>query len=304
MAGLLWLFNLLFAGAVYFQFSDYLNSVLASSGAAAKFLTSFDMNTFIEMLVHEGQAMQVILSTAMLMMIGYLTANIFLNGGILFSLNQPREKGGKRHLAPLFFQGAGKFFGRFLRLCIYSLILWAGFIFIILVLAMILKPITSGGTNESLMFTLVLLRLIIAVFLFFLIKMITDYARIRIVVEDSRKVFQSLFQAVGFVFRRFLGTQAVYYLFVLTAAALFALYWVIRGTVKTRALLPILIAFLIAQIFIISRGWVRIGLQAAQMDYFCHWRPRKPTGQEGQTPAAVEESDPESDPEPAPSAEE
>ena len=293
MVGLLWLFNILFSSLVYIQFSNYLNSVLASSGAAEKFLTSFDMNTFFEMLIHEGKSMNVVLSTVLLMFIGYLTANIFLNGGILFTLNHPKDKGEKRRLAPLFFQGAGKFFGRFLRLCIYSLILWAGLFVVILVLNMILDSITSGGTNEALMFYLILVQVIIAVFLIFLIKMITDYARIKIVVEDTSKVFPSLFQAVGFVIRKFLGTLALYYLFVITAAALFAIYWMIQGAIKTHALLPILIAFLIAQIFILSRAWVRIGLQAAQMEYFCHWRPRRPSGQEGLEPAAVAESDTE-----------
>lgn len=90
----------------------------------------------------------------------------------------------------------------------------------------------------------------------------------------------------------------------ITAAALFAIYWMIQGAIKTHALLPILIAFLIAQIFILSRAWIRIGLQAAQMDYFCYWRPRKPSGQEGQEPATVAESDTEPVPEPTPPAEE
>ena len=92
MVLVLWLFNVLFAGVFYVQFSGYLNSVLASSGAASKFLKTFDMNTFFEMLVHNGKELSTILSTALLLIIGYITANIFLNGGILFTLNQPQIK--------------------------------------------------------------------------------------------------------------------------------------------------------------------------------------------------------------------
>ncbi|MCJ7681305.1 MAG: hypothetical protein MUP70_11305, partial [Candidatus Aminicenantes bacterium] len=250
---------------------------------------------------HEGEALNTILSTALLLIIGYITANIFLNGGILFTLNHPRKKGEKRRLAPLFFQGAGKFFGRFLRLCLYSLILWTGLVVVILVLGLILDPITKGGTNEVLIFALVLVRVIFAVFLFFLIKMITDYARIRIVVEDSRRVFLSLFKAAGFVFRRFFGTLAVYYLFVITAAALFALYCMINGAVKTHALLPILISFIITQVFILSRGWVRIGLQAAQLNYFLNLKPLNPSNQEGRAPEADPAPDANPDSESAPS---
>jgi hypothetical protein len=268
MLGLFWLVNLLFAGVFYFQLSDYLESVLAPSGAAEKFLTSFDMETFVEMLIHAGEPLSYLLSLALLLMLGYLVVNILLNGGMLFTLHKSKVKGERRRLAPLFFEGAGRFFGRFFRLHIYSLILWISLFIFILILNVILAPITKGGTNEKLIFILILIRLIFGLFILFLIKMICDYARIKIVVEDSRHVFRALFQSAGFVFRKLFGTLALYYLFVLTAAAVFALYWVVKGAIKTGALLPILAAFLFTQLFIFSRGWIRVGLQAAQMEYF------------------------------------
>ena len=168
----------------------------------------------------------------------------------------------------MFFQGVGKFFGRFLRLLIYSLILWLGVIAINLILHLILTPITKGGTNESLMFYLALIRVVIAFFFIFLAKMIVDYARIKIVIDDTRHVFRSLFQVLGFVFRRLGSTLAIYYLFVLTAAAILAVYWLAQKVIETHSLLPILLAFLTGQIFILSRGWIKVGLQAAQMEFF------------------------------------
>jgi hypothetical protein len=217
-----WLINVLFASLIYFQFSAYMNQVLSRSAAAANFLKTFDMNTFFELLIHTGEKLNTIVSLAILLLIGYIFASVFLNGGILFTLIHPRKTEKRRRLAPLFFEGGGKFFGRFLRLLIYSLILWLGIIIVILIFDMILKPITKGGTNEVLLFYLILVRVVIALLLIFLVKMIVDYARIKIVVEDSRKVFRPLFQAVGFVFRKLGSTLAIYYLFVLTAAAVSA----------------------------------------------------------------------------------
>ncbi len=196
---LLWLINVLFASLIYFQFSDYLNQVLSRSAAAANFLKTFDMNTFFELVIHNGEKLNILVSLAILLLIGFLFVSVFLNGGILFTLILPRKTEKRRRLAPLFFEGGGKFFGRFLRLLIYSLILWLGIIVVILILNMILKPITKGGTNEVLMFYLILIQVVIAFLLLFLVKMIVDYARIKIVVEDTRKVFHPLFQAVGFI---------------------------------------------------------------------------------------------------------
>jgi len=265
---LLWLVNVLFASLIYFQFSDYMNQVLSRSAAAENFLKTFDMNTFFELLAHNGEKLNAIVSLAILLLIGYIFASVFLNGGILFTLINPWKTEKRRRLAPLFFEGGGKFFGRFLRLLIYSLILWLGVIIVNLIFHIILTPITKGGTNEVLMFYLILVRVVIALLLVFLVKMIVDYARIKIVVEDSRKVFRPLFQAVGFVFRKLGSTLAIYYIFMFTAAAVFVLYLLVQKPIKTHSLLPILFAFIIGQIFILSRGWIKVGLQAAQMNFY------------------------------------
>lgn len=277
LVGLLWLINVFFASFIYFAFSDFLNEVLSRSAAAENFLKTFDMNTFFELLVHRGKELNTVISFAILLVISYMLASIFFNGGILFTLMHPRKTGEKRRLAPLFFQGGGKYFGRFLRLLIFSLILWLGVIALILILHVILDSITKDSTNEVLMFYMYFIQALIALLLIFLVKMIVEYARIKIVIEDSRKTFLSLFQALGFVFRKLGNTLAIYYLFVLTATAIFIIYWLAQKVVKTHSLLPILIALIIGQIFILSRGWIKVGLQAAQMNFFQSDRPKQNT---------------------------
>ena len=273
MVWLLWLVNILFASLLYFPFSGFLNDVLSHRAAAKDFLKTFDMNTFFEIITYHGGEINSIISFAFFLLSGYVIASVFLNGGILFTLVQTKKPGEKTRVASLFFMGGGKFFGRFMRLLIYSFILWLGAIIIVFLFHMILTPLTEGGTNEALLFYLVWIRVAIAIFLFFIVKMIMDYARIKIVTDDSRNVFASVFQAVGFVFRRWGSTLAIYYLFVLTGAAIFIVYWLVQKIVKTHALLPILIAFLTGQIFVLSRGWLKVALQAAQMEYFQSLRP-------------------------------
>jgi hypothetical protein len=56
----------------------------------------------------------------------------------------------------------------------------------------------------------------------------------------------------------------------LTGLAIFGIYWVVQKMVPTQTLLPILIAFLIGQIFILSRGWLKIALQAAQLHFYTY----------------------------------
>lgn len=273
MVWLLWLVNVLFAGFVYIFFSGFLNDLLSRRAAAQNFLKTFDMNTFFEVITYHGEAIGTFISLATCLLVGYVFASVFLDGGILYTLAQTRSAGEKRRLASLFFKGAGKFFGRFFRLLVFSLILWVGVIFVMFMIHAILNPFTEGGTNEALLFYLVLVRVAIALFLVFLVKMIVDYARIQIVVEDSKKVFPALFRAMGFVFRKWGATLGLYYLFTLTAAVIYFVYWLVQKAIKTHSLVPILIAFLIGQAFIFSRGWLKVGLQAAQMDYFLSIKP-------------------------------
>ncbi len=285
---LLWLINVFFASFIYFTFFDYLNNVLSRSTAAGHFLKAFDINTFVELLTHNGKGFNTIVSFALLLLIAYIFVTVFCNGGILFTLFHPRKTEKKRRLAPLFFEGGGKFFGRFLRLLIYSLILWLGVIVVILILHLILNPFTEGSTHEALLFYLILVQVVVALFLIFLVKMIIDYARIKIVHEDTGKVLRSLFKATGFVFQKLRSTLAVYWLFMLTAAVIFAVDFLVPKVVKTHSLLPIFIAFIIGQIFILSRGWIKVGLQAAQMNFFQSAAP--PPRLEECSPSTAEEN--------------
>lgn len=274
MVVVLWLVNFVSASVIYFMFSGYLSDVIGKKLVAANFLKGFDFETFFELIIHEGEALHWILYAAFILAFLYYWVSIFLHGGILSVLKSRGITGEMENrnnrFAPDFFQGAGKYFGRFFRLTIYSLLLWLVLGIVYYLVDLLLKSFTAGGTNESAILFRWLSRPIIFLFLYFLVRMIGDYARIRIVAEDSRAVFGSLIQAIRFVFGNFFKTLILYYLVLITGLAIFGIYWVVQKMVPTQTLLPILIAFLIGQIFILSRGWLKIALQAAQLHFYTY----------------------------------
>jgi hypothetical protein len=215
-----------------------------------------------------------ILYVAFILAFLYYWVSLFLHGGILSVLKSRGITGEMEsrnmRFAPDFFQGAGKYFGRFFRLAIYSLLLWLVFGIVYYLFNLLTKSLTAGGTNEPAILFRYLSRPIIVLFLYFLIRMIGDYARIKLVVEDSKAVFGSLLFSVRFVFGNFIKTLILYYLMLITGLIVFGVYWVLQKMVPTQTLLPILIAFLIGQIFILSRGWLKIALQAAQLHFYTH----------------------------------
>ncbi|HUU52773.1 MAG TPA: hypothetical protein VMW92_07075 [Candidatus Heimdallarchaeota archaeon] len=274
MVVVLWLVNFVSASVIYFLFSGYLSDVIGNRLVAANFLKGFDFETFFELIIHEGEAWHWIFYVAFILAFLYYWVSLFLHGGILVMLKARgitgELKGRDPRFAPAFFQGAGKYFGRFFRLTIYSLLVWLGFGVLYFVLNLALKLLEAGGTNEQAIFYLFWVRVIIILFLYFLVRMICDYARIRIVAEDSKAVFGSLIQAIRFVFRNFFKTSILYYLVLITGLAIFGIYWIVQKMVPTQTLLLILVAFLIGQIFILSRGWLKIALQAAQLHFYTY----------------------------------
>jgi hypothetical protein len=274
MVVVLWLVNFVSASAIYFLFSGYLSDVIGNRLVAANFLKGFDFETFFELIIHEGEAWHWILYVAFILAFLYYWVSQFLHGGILSMIKSRGITGEmesrKMRFAPAFFQGAGKYFGRFFRLAIYSLLLWLVVGLVYFLLNLVLKSLTAGGTNEPSIYYGYWARVIIFLFLYFLVRMIGDYARIKLVAEDSKAVFGSLLFSIRFVFGNFFKTLILYYLMLIAGLIIFGIYWVLQKMVPTQTLLPILIAFLIGQIFILSRGWLKIALQAAQLHFYTH----------------------------------
>lgn len=267
----LWAFSLVFAGVVYFVGSGFFTGALGGSGLAES-LRQFDAGLFLEMLVHNQAPLGALFKVLVLLAFLYFWLSIFLTGGILhILLSANTEAGieaGRRRFAPAFFQGAGRYFGRFFRLEVYSLILWAAFLVFQLVFDLAARPLTADGTAEKMLYYVFWVRVGLSFVLILFILMILDYARIIIARADSRQVWRSLWKAVRFVFKRLFGTLALYYILLITGLGIILVYWAIHSRIPTASSATVWLAFIIGQLFVLSRGWLKIACQAAQINFY------------------------------------
>lgn len=271
MVFILWLINFIFGLIIFFLIFERLSEAIAKSTVADNLLRKFDYNFLFEFLIYHGQSIRATFSVALIVLFIYFLVSIFLYGGILYSLTytrRPKDEKNKISFAQVFFQGAGKFFGRFFRLFIYSLILWIVFFIFISLMIFIGRAVTAHGANEQLAFYLFLAGIALSFFLLSLIKMILDYSRIKITIEDSHDVFRSLLKTIQFVFQKFGRTLGLYYLLILTGIILFGIYWLLKSIIPAYSLLTISLAFIVSQLFIASRSWLKIAFQAAQMTFY------------------------------------
>jgi hypothetical protein len=264
LTALLWLMNLVFALPAFFVFRSAFGGTLGNSLAAQSLLKKPDMNIIFEFLTSSGVVLGQLFTVVFVIIVLHVLAYIFVFGGILNSL-APETRA--QRFGPTFFGGGGKFYGRFFRLVIYSVVLWVPVIVIFMAVNAFLKLVANDPVHEQLMIALVILRILVLLFLAFFVEMILDYARIKIAVTDSRRVFRSLIGATRFVLSKPLKTVVLYYLLGLTGWAAFVVYLAVQSTFPKTSAVAVFLGFLIAQLFIASRAWLRIAYLAAQKNF-------------------------------------
>jgi len=258
MIALLWLANIVLAVPACLLFSGALGAVVGRSAMP------LDQDAVFEFLTGSAGALRDIMTTVIIAVVLSVFVSIFLYGGILHSLVRggTGEKPGQA-----FFAGGGRYYGRFFRLTIYSGVLWVAATALFVPVHILVTAAMKDSTNELLGFALTIFRVVLALFLAFFIKMIMDYARIRIVRDDTNRVFDALSWAVRFVFGRLGRALLLYGLLGLIGWAMLGAYLLLNRFFAGATTGAIVSGFLLAQLFIAGRGWLKIAFQAAELEF-------------------------------------
>jgi hypothetical protein len=286
MIFILWLANFAFGSVIFYLFFGAFSRAMGNSAVAEGLLKRFDFNFLVEFMSNHGESIATIFSSIVVLTLLYLLVSTFLFGGILFSLTLRLKSshlaGDERKFVQIFFQGAGKFFGRFFRLLVYSLLLWIASLIILFLVNLFISLFAGREASEKLFFYTLWVRLGIALFIFFLVRMILDYTRIKIAFEDSPKVFRSLLEMTKYVLKKLGKTLALYYLLLLTGVVFFAVLRTLKLIIPQNSFLTITVAFLVGQVFIASQAWLRIAFQQAQLVFYSpgHQEPPESSSRE------------------------
>jgi len=192
----------------------------------------------------------------------YIILHTFLAGGILTIFNQDVPKFSMKEFA----RGAGSHFLRFLALMVFS---WIFFIAIGVFLRdgfiSIMSNVSADSVSEVTPFIFRLVFSVLTFVLLLLIQMVFDYARIKIVLEESRNILKSTLEALGFVFKYPFSTFGLFYLIFLFQAAVTVAYILLKELIPQSNFPFVLAAFLLQQLFIFAVIWIRCLLYSSQM---------------------------------------
>ena len=146
-------------------------------------------------------------------------------------------------------------------------------VLIYLPLVLIIKGAAKTVESESALFYIGLAGFLIHIFLFTILLMVSYYTKIRIVTEDSGKVFKPIFKSIRFVFSHFFNTFILILLLVVSLLILIGFFFFLNRVIGTSTGLTILIMFLVQQLFIFARIYIRIWAYSSQNELYRIYYP-------------------------------
>jgi hypothetical protein len=242
----------------------------ASAPAADAMLNGFNFATYVDLSHYDRTAVSSLLMTnlaALMVVAGVMGALTF--GGTLEILRAEDA----RTFLHRFCRGAGHFFGRFLRLAIYTAVaavLVTGPVAALLVPA--LKPLEDSAWEPGWVVALAIRLVVIGVVLLFFL-LVLDYARIRVAADDTRRAFRTWLASVGFVLRNAAGAYGITLAFAVLFAVLLAVYFGYCGISPANTRELILLLFIVQQAVMWLRTGLRVAHVAAEREFLERRRP-------------------------------
>ena len=194
----------------------------------------------------------------------YLLIWIFLSGGFLsIYVHKFPHKSSEF----TFFQSAAKFFPRIGVLSIISGILYVIlFAYLFEFLTWVVDEISRETIDERTHFIYTMIKYFLLWILVLTINIIFDYSKILVVIRDSKNVLSVPVPALKIVFTNFFKTYGLYFLIGSFWIISIIIYWIIVPGAGQSSWITIFLAFLVGQIYIFSRIWIRCLFIASQSE--------------------------------------
>lgn len=305
MMVLYWFFHTLMAAFVALPLMGVAAGSLGASRYGAELLRGFDVSWLMETFFYtQGSFMRPLVPTILLAVFLLMTGSIFLAGGAVKLLVYD----GPDYSPRTFYEGCGRYFWRFLRLALYSLFFYG----IAITLRRALLKLVDKAWGDGMEYhQSIQAGWAISVFFFVLLGLIgtaMDYAKVRLVVDDSRKSLRACFGSMRLVLAHLGRTMGVWLALMVVYAIVLAIYLPLSTTLQNAGLKAVLPLILLQQLYVFTRVGLRMMAwgAAVELDPFLRPKPVLPPEpvviavepEPEPEPAAPTEEEPVSEPEP------
>lgn len=250
---LLWGLNFLFAFVLAVPIYILLANNLGHSAISEELMRGFDYVWYIQFRnIYENSIEH--LPLLLYAMVGiYVLIQTFFLGGLIAVFSSPK----KNHIVD-FFYGGVKYWLRFMKIVLVSLIFFASAFLINDLLGDAITWIFYRNENLWADFILRSMRYIILIFLIGVVTMISDFTKVYMALEDEQKLLPSIKATIFFIKQNFNIVFSVFLFVALIGAAGSVIYNLLGSTIPRVPFYFLIISFVLQQMLIIFRLLVRM----------------------------------------------
>lgn len=246
--------NLLLALVAVLPLVGRLQEGLRGSMLPEALLEGFDFTALSELLRHGAQTLATVLAQSWWIVVVYFLFGVFSSAGTLYLIER-----GQSFSFGAFLDGARLYLGRFFRLTVSMTvcqILAACAVY--LPLFLILKYLAVTVESEATLFWVAVSGAVLHLFVALLLLIVSCYGKVGIVAGQEKRVRRAIASSLGLTFRN-LGTVAgLFSLFIFTGLLLALVFHLLAESMKGPTGPAILLVFLLQQLFMLARVFVRI----------------------------------------------
>ena len=267
-----YLANLFFSLMIMLPFRAVLNEFVGHSLMGAKLGGALDMDFLFEFFKHNRAALTSIAGLFFIVPAAYWLFVLFISGGAFAVFAS-----GEKYTPPLFWGHAARYFGRFFRLFLWSLPVFAILFCLQFLVTGIERLVFGSDPYQYITYWGGWIKVGLRVISLLLFGLVFDYARIHTVTTDERRMRISLWEGIKFAFRNILQTFGLaFFLFIAGAIAL-VIYYPIADVLSAPNTIIIILLFVLQQLYIFFRTMLRLTLYSSQMHLYhslsSDWQP-------------------------------
>jgi hypothetical protein len=260
--------NLFSALIVALPLRSMLDNFAGRSLAGKALAEQFDLSLVFEMMNKNAAAAPVTIILLMIAGSVYWLMHLFFSGGAygLFLRDE-------RYATAEFWSLSGQFFGRFIRLFLWSIPLFAIFYSLQFLETAFVRIVFGKDPYQNIVYWGAIVRTGLGYLGILLYLLVFDYARIHTVHTDERKMRKALWCGVVFLFRHFFVAFALGVAVFLAEMLILVLYNPLAGALLSPNAVTVFFLFILQQIYIIARVKLRLLLYAMQSSYYLNVSP-------------------------------
>ncbi len=193
----------------------------------------------------------------------YGLVSLFMSAGALAVLAS-----GERYQPAVFWGAAGKFFGRFLRLALWSSLLLVVVSLLPLVAFGLQRLIYGSDPYEYISYWGFWIQIGLALLGLFFSCIAMDYARIRAVLTQEKRMRVSLWQGIRFTLENLGGTVGLAVLLFVAGVVALAIYQPLSGGLSGPTPILVGMLFLMQQLYVAWRMALRLTRYASELELY------------------------------------